>query len=84
MAILRAAVARRRLRDHLADMEAGDREVLARRLERDMGGVVGQDEEIGAGRRQLPRVGEEERAQRREVARLPGRQRLVHGDARSG
>ena len=67
--------------DDLGDVQAGDRKGLARRLERDMGAVVGQDEEIGAGGGELLRVGHEDGAQGLEVAAFPGAQRVVHGDS---
>ena len=81
---LAAAVGDRLVGDHLGDVEAGDRERLARRLQRDMGAVVGQDEEIGAGGGELRGVGHEDGAQRREVAARPRRRARGAWRRRSG
>ena len=68
----------RLLGDDLADVQAGHRERLARRFQRDMRRIVGADEEVGARRRELLRVlHEEHRAKLGIVAALPGIEHAV-------
>src|SRR4051794_29214542 len=68
----------RLITDDLADVEAGNSEILTFGLKRDVGGIVRADEEIGARRGELPRIFLEHAADRRMVTQLPRLQHEVH------
>ena len=74
----------RLLGDHFADVQARDRERLARAFERDMRGIVRADEEVRAGRGELLRILREEGAQLGIVAALPRVEHQRHRAAGHG
>ena len=78
---LGAPLASRLPGDHFANVQAGNRIRLARRFQCDMGRIVGADEEITAGRRQLLHVLLEKGPEGRQVAPFPIVEHVGHAAA---
>ena len=69
---LRPSIALRLIRNDLSNVKGWHRKGLSRRFQRDMGSIVGANEEVASGRRQLLRVSHEEASQLFIIAPLPG------------